>query len=70
MSPPPAYLKATDLARICQVDLKTVHNWVGRGYIAHFRTPGRHLRFAPDDVRDFLKKHGYPVPEQLQADAA
>jgi excisionase family DNA binding protein len=53
------------VARFCQVDLKTIHNWAERGEIRHFRTPGRHLRFRRVDVLDFLRKYGYPVPEQL-----
>ncbi|MGB5413913.1 MAG: helix-turn-helix domain-containing protein, partial [Polyangiales bacterium] len=35
---------ASQIARFCPVDLKTIHNWADRGRIAHFRTPGRHLR--------------------------
>lgn len=56
---------ASEVARFCQVDLKTIHNWAERGEIRHFRTPGRHLRFRRTDVLDFLRKYGYPVPESL-----
>jgi excisionase family DNA binding protein len=56
---------ASDVARFCQVDLKTIHNWADRGEIRHFRTPGRHLRFRRVDVLDFLRKYGYPVPDVL-----
>jgi excisionase family DNA binding protein len=41
------------------VELKTVHNWVARGLVRHFRTPGRHLRFEAADVDDFMRRHGY-----------
>lgn len=58
-------LKATDVAKFCQVDLKTIHNWCDKGYVPHFRTPGRHLRFKRADVKEFLQKHGYPIPEGL-----
>ncbi|HVZ37551.1 MAG TPA: response regulator, partial [Polyangiaceae bacterium] len=54
------------VAKFCQVDLKTIHNWADRGEIRHFRTPGRHLRFRRVDVLDFLRKYGYPVPEVLK----
>ncbi len=57
---------ASEVARFCQVDLKTIHNWADRGEIRHFRTPGRHLRFRRVDVVDFLRKFGYPVPEVLR----
>lgn len=56
---------ASEVARFCQVDLKTIHNWADRGEIRHFRTPGRHLRFRRLDVLDFLRKYGYPVPDVL-----
>ena len=58
-------LTASDLATLCEVDLKTIHNWVDRGRIAHFRTPGRHLRFRAADVADFLRAWGYSVPREL-----
>jgi excisionase family DNA binding protein len=58
-------LTASDLAALCEVDLKTIHNWVDRGRIAHFRTPGRHLRFRAADVAEFLRAWGYSVPREL-----
>lgn len=57
---------ASDVARFCQVDLKTIHNWSDKGEIRHFRTPGRHLRFRRLDLLDFLRKYGYPIPEVLR----
>ena len=57
---------ASDIARFCQVDLKTIHNWSEKGEIRHFRTPGRHLRFRRLDVLDFLRKYGYPIPQALR----
>jgi excisionase family DNA binding protein len=58
-------LTASDLAALCEVDLKTIHNWVDRGRIPHFRTPGRHLRFRAADVAEFLRAWGYAVPREL-----
>ncbi len=63
----PELFTASQLARFCQVDLKTIHNWSDKGEIRHFRTPGRHLRFRRLDVLDFLRKYGYPIPEVLRA---
>ena len=62
----PELFTASDVARFCQVDLKTIHNWADKGEIRHFRTPGRHLRFRRLDVLDFLRKYGYPIPELLR----
>ncbi|MDJ0763194.1 MAG: helix-turn-helix domain-containing protein [Myxococcota bacterium] len=56
---------ASKVARICSVDLKTIHNWVGRGVIDSFKTPGGHLRFKRKDILDFLSRYSYPIPEGL-----
>lgn len=61
---------AADVARYCDVDLKTIHNWADRGQIRHFRTPGRHLRVRHVDLVDFLRRYGYPLPQSLQLEAA
>jgi excisionase family DNA binding protein len=64
---PASLLTASAVARLCAVDLKTIHNWSNDGEIRHFRTPGRHLRFRVGDVIEFLSKYGYAVPEELFA---
>jgi excisionase family DNA binding protein len=64
---PPELFTASQVARFCHVDLKTIHNWADKGEIKHFRTPGRHLRFHRADVVEFLRKYGYPVPATLRA---
>lgn len=61
---------ASELADLCSVDLKTIHNWVDKGHLPAFRTPGRHLRFKVVDVLAFMAKFGYPAPASLVADAA
>lgn len=63
----PELFTASDMARFCQVDLKTIHNWADRGTIRHFRTQGRHLRFHRGDVVDFLNQFGYPIPEAISS---
>jgi excisionase family DNA binding protein len=63
----PELFTASEFADFCQVDLKTIHNWADKGEIRHFRTPGRHLRFRRLDVLDFLRKYGYPIPDELRA---
>jgi len=57
---------APKVAKICSTDLKTIHNWVKRGEIKFFRTPGRHLRFRRDDILDFLNRYNYPVPDEFK----
>ncbi len=62
----PDFLTATDMAIICQTDAKTVHNWCAKKGMPHFRTPGRHLRFRPEDVVPWLAGYDYPIPEHLK----
>ncbi|HEY8079250.1 MAG TPA: helix-turn-helix domain-containing protein [Labilithrix sp.] len=56
---------AQDVARFCEVDLKTVHHWADKGKVACFRTEGRHLRFRRNDLVRFLRAHGYPMPDSV-----
>jgi excisionase family DNA binding protein len=55
-------LTASQVANLCQVAIKTIHNWTNDGKIKHFRTPGRHLRFRTGDVAEFMKNVGFPIP--------
>jgi hypothetical protein len=59
-------LSAAQVARFCGVDLKTIHNWESKGKIPGQRTPGRHLRFWPLDVVDFLRAFELGIPEPLR----
>ncbi len=65
-APRPLVYSAQDVARFCEVDLKTIHNWADSAKIPHHRTAGRHLRFRHVHVVAFLRRHGYP----LHADVA
>jgi excisionase family DNA binding protein len=56
---------AQDVARFCEVDLKTIHHWADGGKIPHHRTEGRHLRFRRNHVLSFLRHHGYPIAAEL-----
>jgi len=64
---PSELFTASEVARFCQVDLKTIHNWADKGEIRHFRTPGRHLRFRRLEVLEFLRRYGYAIPDELRA---
>ena len=54
-----------DMARLLHVDLKTIHNWVGYGYITGTRTSGRHLLFERTEVVRFMRGFGYPTPPSV-----
>ena len=61
----PILYTGQDVARFCEVDLKTVHHWADRGKVPHYRTEGRHLRFRRNDIVRFLRAHGYPLPDEV-----
>lgn len=70
----PIYV-ASQLASLCDVDLKTIHNWCDRPVadgngqeLECFRTPGGHLRFRHSAVLRFLSRWGYPIPDELLRD--
>jgi excisionase family DNA binding protein len=56
---------AQDVARFCEVDLKTIHHWADGGKIEHHRTSGRHLRFRRNHLVQFLRRHGYPLHDEI-----
>lgn len=56
---------ASQVAQIWNVDLKTVHNWVERGDIEAFSTPGRHLRFRRRALLHFLRRYNMPIPPEI-----
>jgi excisionase family DNA binding protein len=64
-APSPLVYTAQDVARFCEVDLKTIHHWADAGKIPHHRTQGRHLRFRRNHVVAFLREHGYPLHDAL-----
>jgi len=67
-TPRPLVYTAQDLARFCEVDLKTIHHWADAGKIPHHRTEGRHLRFRRNHVLAFLRRHGYPLHAELASE--
>jgi len=56
-------LKPCELARLCGVSPDTVRGWCNRKHIKFASTPGGHKRFQREDVLEFLKSHGFPIPK-------
>lgn len=55
-----------EVSRLCDVDLSTVINWVNKGRLQAYKTPGRHRRVKREDLLDFLKRYNMPVPQGLE----
>jgi len=63
-------LAASDIAGMCGVCLKTIHNWVDEGKVPEIRTPGGHRRFRPAEVIAFLQRFAFDIPAWLTELAA
>lgn len=64
---PPSPIKASQMAELCDCDLKTIHNWIVKKRLKARRTPGGHIRIERADAVRFLKKWGFHVPDELKA---
>ncbi len=51
-------------SKYCHVSPKTIINWVDAGHIKAYRTIGGHRRIKKDDLEEFMKKQGIPIPEE------
>lgn len=54
-----------EVAGLCEVTIPGVIRWIKEGKLRAWRTPGGHRRIEPDDLLNFLKKYGMPMPAQL-----
>ena len=52
-----------DVAAHCHVSQETVTNWIKRGQLLAYSTPGRHRRILLTDFQSFLVDHGMPPVE-------
>lgn len=55
-------LTTHDVAKWCNIDRKTVVNWIEDGDLKAYRTKGGHRRVRRDDLFEFLMDHKMPVP--------
>ena len=51
-----------DAAMICQMNIASIKNWISKGYLRAFRTPGGHFRIQKRDFISFLRKYHMPNP--------
>ena len=54
-----------EVGRICGVFHTTVINWVNKGKLKAYVTPGGHRRILPEDLIDFMKRFEMPIPDNL-----
>lgn len=62
-------LTTGDIAKMCDVNLRTVIRWIDRGALKGFKLPGRgNNRVKVEDFIQFLQEHEMPVPAELEAE--
>ncbi len=52
--------------KYCSVSPKTISNWIDEGHIKAFRTVGGHRRIRREDLDEFLRRQGMPIPGEYE----
>ncbi len=55
-----------EAAKICSANITSIKNWIDKGELEAFRTPGGHYRIKRESLSGFLERHTMPNP--LKAD--
>lgn len=63
--PSPRFLTVPEVGKICGVSRNTVYNWVKKGVLDAYQTPGRTNLIRPGDLILFMRESGMFIPEQL-----
>jgi excisionase family DNA binding protein len=50
-------------SKYCNVSPKTIINWIEAGHIPAYKTVGGHRRIKRNDMEDFMKRQGMPIPQ-------
>jgi excisionase family DNA binding protein len=56
-------LTVSQAGKYCKVSSKTIINWIDAGHIKAYKTAGGHRRIKKEDLDQFLKEKGMPLPE-------
>ncbi|HDM09718.1 MAG: response regulator [Deltaproteobacteria bacterium] len=52
-------------SKYCNVSPKTIINWIESGHIRAYKTVGGHRRIKREDLIDFMKNQGMPIPDEV-----
>ena len=61
-------LTVSQASKYCKVSSKTIINWIDAGHLKAYKTVGGHRRIKKEDLDQFLKEKGMPLPEELKAE--
>lgn len=54
-----------EIANLLHIHQTTVIDWVDKGILSSYKTPGGHRRISRDNLMSFLDEHNMPVPNVL-----
>jgi len=57
-------LTVSQAGKYCRVSPKTIINWIEAGHLKAYKTVGGHRRIKQEDLDQFLKDKGMPLPEE------
>ena len=57
-------LTVSHAGKYCKVSPKTIINWIEAGHLKAYKTVGGHRRIKKEDLDQFLKDKGMPMPEE------
>jgi excisionase family DNA binding protein len=61
-------LTVSQASKYCKVSPKTIINWIEAGHLKAYKTVGGHRRIKKEDLDQFLKERGMPLPEESKAE--
>jgi excisionase family DNA binding protein len=61
-------LTVSHASKYCKVSPKTIINWIEAGHLKAYKTVGGHRRIKKEDLDQFLKEKGMPLPEEPKGD--
>src|SRR4030043_199698 len=61
-------LTVSQASRYCKVSSKTIINWIEAGHLKAYKTVGGHRRIKKEDLDQFLKDKGMPIPEETKTE--
>ncbi|MGQ9509900.1 MAG: response regulator [Thermodesulfobacteriota bacterium] len=61
-------LTVSQASKYCKVSPKTIINWIEAGHLKAYKTVGGHRRIKKEDLDQFLKERGMPLPEESKVE--
>ena len=62
------YFTTFEASHFLGVSLPTIVNWIKASRLKAHRTPGGHRRIAREELASFIRRHGMPMPPELDGE--